>query len=233
MSLTCENCPGVVQAINQMAIIHGSMKHEIIDGGYAEDLVKSIGIQGVPSVVKDGKMFHSGRISVLDLLEKIEQAYGVDENAAPIELSNENLGHFKVLVIGGGPAGASASIYSARKGLSTAVITEKIGGQVQETKGIENLIGTKYTEGPQLSAQMAQHMAEYPIKTFENRRVKKIHTDVKPRKVELESGETLTADSIIITTGAKWRQLGVEGEKDYLGRGVAYCPHCDWAFLQR
>lgn len=232
MSLTCENCPDVVQAINQMAIIHGSMKHEIIDGGYAEDLVKSIGIQGVPSVVKDGKMFHSGRISVLDLLEKIEQEYGVDENAAPIELSNENLGHFKVLVVGGGPAGASAAIYSARKGLSTAVITEKIGGQVQETKGIENLIGTKYTEGPQLAAQLAQHMAEYPIKTLENRRVKKIHTDVTPRKVELESGETLAADSIIITTGAKWRQLGVEGEKDYLGRGVAYCPHCDGPFYK-
>ncbi len=231
MSLTCENCPDVVQAINQMAIIHGSLKHEIIDGGYAEDLVKQIGIQGVPSVVKDGKMFHSGRISVLDLIGKIEEAYGIDESTPEI-LSTENLGHFKVLVVGGGPAGASAAIYSTRKGLSTAVITEKIGGQIQETKGIENLIGTKYTEGPQLAGQLSLHMAEYPIKILENRRVKKIHTDVTPRKVDLESGETLTADSIIVATGAKWRQLGVEGEKEYIGRGVAYCPHCDGPFYK-
>lgn len=231
MSLTCENCPDVVQALNQMAIIHGSMKHEVIDGAYAEDLVKSIGIQGVPSVVKDGKMFHSGRISVLELLEKLENAYGIDESA-PVVLSNENLGHFKVLVIGGGPAGASAAIYSARKGLSTAVIAERIGGQVQETKGIENLIGTKYTEGPQLAAQLAAHMGEYEIKILENRRVKKIHTAEAVKKIELESGETVTADSVIIATGAKWRELGVEGEKDYLGRGVAYCPHCDGPFYK-
>ncbi|QDK38668.1 alkyl hydroperoxide reductase subunit F [Bdellovibrio sp. NC01] len=231
ISLTCENCPEVVQALNQMALVHGSMKHEIIDGGYVQDDIQKLGIQGVPSLVADSKMFHSGRISLLDLLAKLEKTFGVDENAAPSEPVNKNLGHFDVLVIGGGPAGASAAIYSVRKGLSTAMITEKIGGQVQETKGIENLISVTYTEGPQLAAQLNQHVASYPIRVFENRRVKKVHTD-KVKAIELESGEHLTADSIIVTTGAKWRELGVEGEKDYLGRGVAYCPHCDGPFYK-
>ncbi|WP_415063219.1 alkyl hydroperoxide reductase subunit F [Bdellovibrio sp.] len=232
ISLTCENCPDVVQALNQMALIHGSFHHEIIDGGYVQDDIQKLGIQGVPSLVANSKMFHSGRIQLLDLLAKLEATFGIDESQAPEEPVNKNLGHFEVLVIGGGPAGSSAAIYSVRKGLSTALITEKIGGQVQETKGIENLISVTYTEGPQLAAQLNQHVASYPIKVFENRRVKKIHTQDKVKAIELESGEHLTADSIIVTTGAKWRELGVAGEKDYLGRGVAYCPHCDGPFYK-
>ncbi|WP_374033457.1 alkyl hydroperoxide reductase subunit F [Bdellovibrio bacteriovorus] len=232
ISLTCENCPEVVQALNQIALIHGSLRHEIIDGGYVQDDIKSLGIQGVPSLVANAKMFHSGRIQLLDLVAKLESTFGVDANAAPSEPVNKNLGHFDVLVIGGGPAGASAAIYTVRKGLSTAMITEKIGGQVQETKGIENLIGVTYTEGPQLAAQLNQHIASYPVKVLENRRVKKIHTESKVKAIELESGEHLTADAIIVTTGAKWRELGVEGEKEYLGRGVAYCPHCDGPFYK-
>lgn len=232
ISLTCENCPDVVQAINQITLAHGSIKHEIIDGGYVQDDVQKLGIQGVPSLVANSKMFHSGRIQLMDLIAKLESTFGVDENAAPTEPVNANLGHFDVLVVGGGPAGASAAIYTVRKGLSTAMITEKIGGQVQETKGIENLISVTYTEGPQLAAQLNQHVASYPIKVFENRRVKKILTEGKTKTIELESGEHMTADSIIITTGAKWRELGVEGEKEYLGRGVAYCPHCDGPFYK-
>ncbi|MFV8249718.1 alkyl hydroperoxide reductase subunit F [Bdellovibrio bacteriovorus] len=232
ISLTCENCPEVVQALNQIALIHGSLRHEVIDGGYVQDDIKSLGIQGVPSLVANAKMFHSGRIQLLDLVAKLESTFGVDANAAPSEPVNKNLGHFDVLVIGGGPAGASAAIYTVRKGLSTAMITEKIGGQVQETKGIENLIGVTYTEGPQLAAQLNQHIASYPVKVLENRRVKKIHTESKVKAIELESGEHLTADAIIVTTGAKWRELGVEGEKEYLGRGVAYCPHCDGPFYK-
>jgi alkyl hydroperoxide reductase subunit F len=139
--------------------------------------------------------------------------------------------HHDVLVIGGGPAGASAAIYSVRKGLSTALITEKIGGQVQETKGIENLISVTYTEGPQLAAQLNQHVASYPIKVLENRRVKHIKTQ-GVKAIELESGEHLTADSIIVTTGAKWRELNIEGEKEYIGRGVAFCPHCDGPYYK-
>ncbi len=232
ISLTCENCPDVVQALNQFTLIHGSMKHEVIDGGYVQEDVQALGIQGVPSLVANSKMFHSGRIQFLDLLAKLESTFGVDENAAPEEPVNKNLGHFDTLVVGGGPAGASAAIYTVRKGLSTAMITEKIGGQVQETKGIENLISVTYTEGPQLAAQLNQHVASYPIKVFENRRVKKIHSKDNSKMIELESGEHLTADSVIITTGAKWRELGVEGEKEYLGRGVAYCPHCDGPFYK-
>lgn len=232
ISLTCENCPEVVQALNQFALIHGSLRHEIIDGGYVQDDIQKLGIQGVPSLVAHEKMFHSGRIQLLDLLAKLETTFGTDAATEPEEPLNKNLGHFEVLVIGGGPAGASAAIYSVRKGLSTAMITEKIGGQVQETKGIENLISVTYTEGPQLAAQLNQHVASYPVKVFENRRVKKVHTENKVRAIELESGEHLTADSIIVTTGAKWRELGVNGEKEYLGRGVAYCPHCDGPFYK-
>jgi alkyl hydroperoxide reductase subunit F len=137
-----------------------------------------------------------------------------------------------VAVIGGGPAGTSAAIYSVRKGLKTALIADKIGGQVQETRGIENLISVPYTEGPQLAGQLAQHLSHYPVQLLENRRVKKISSTAGKRVVELESGETLTANSVIVTTGAKWRELNVPGEKEYIGRGVAFCPHCDGPFYK-
>ncbi len=232
ISLTCENCPAVVQALNQIALAHGSFRHEVIDGSYTQDDIQKLGIQGVPSLVAHQKMFHSGRVNLLDLLTKLESVFGVDSQAQQAEPINKNLGHFDVLVVGGGPAGSSAAIYSVRKGLSTAIITEKIGGQVLETKGIENLISVVYTEGPQLAAQLSQHVASYPIQVFENRRVKKVDTSTKVKAIELESGEHLTANSIIVTTGAKWRELGVAGEKEYLGRGVAYCPHCDGPFYK-
>lgn len=231
MSLTCENCPDVVQNLNQIALVHGSFHHEIIDGGYASDEIEKYGIQGVPSLVASEKMFHSGRINLLDLLTKLEETFGVEAGNENTPLVEEDLGHFDVLVIGGGPAGAAAAVYTVRKGLKTALITEKIGGQVQETKGIENLISVVYTEGPQLAAQLYQHVTSYPVQLLENRRVKSISADRK-KKVQLESGETMTADSIIITTGAKWRELGVEGEKEYIGRGVAYCPHCDGPYYK-
>jgi alkyl hydroperoxide reductase subunit F len=231
MSLTCENCPEVVQALNQIAIVHGSFTHEIIDGGYAPEEIEKYSIQGVPSIVAFEKMIHSGRIQMLDLLAKLESTFGIDESAKEEILIEQNLGHFEVVVIGGGPAGASAAIYSIRKGLSTAMITEKIGGQVIETKGIENLISVPYTEGPRLAAQLSEHVAAYPVKLLENRRVKSIKTN-KNKLIELESGETLTADQIIISTGAKWRELGVEGEKQYIGRGVAFCPHCDGPYYK-
>lgn len=231
ISLSCENCPDVVQALNQIAFIHGSFQHTITDGGYVPEEISSLGIQGVPSLVANSKMIHSGRSNLLDLVSKLEEVFGKDENAGPVESVNQNLGHVDVLVIGGGPAGASAAIYTVRKGLTTAMITDAIGGQVKETKGIENLISVVYTEGPQLAAQLSQHVASYPIKVLENRRVKKLIPG-KPKRVELESGEHITADSVIVATGAKWRELGVEGEKEYLGRGVAYCPHCDGPFYK-
>lgn len=231
MSLTCENCPDVIQTMNQIALVHGSFHHEIIDGGYVPEDIQALNIQGVPSLFVGQTLMHSGRIQLLDLVSKLEEQFGIDQSQKPAEAVDQNLGLFDVLVIGGGPAGASASIYSVRKGLKTALIAEKIGGQVQETKGIENLISVTYTEGPQLAAQLNQHVASYPVQVFENRRVKSISKD-SPKRVELESGEYLTANSVIVTTGAKWRELGVEGEKKYLGRGVAYCPHCDGPYYK-
>lgn len=227
VSLTCENCPEVVQALNQMAIIHGDFHHETIDGAYAQDEINQLGIQGVPSVVVDGKMIHSGRIHFLDLLAKLEEHFGKVEVSS--SSTQRNLGRFDVVVVGGGPAGVSAAIYSVRKGLKTAILTERIGGQVQETKGIENLVSVIYTEGPKLSEDLYKHLTSYPVTVFDKRRVKTIDRD---KTIFLEGGETLTGDSVIIATGAKWRELGVPGEKEYIGRGVAYCPHCDGPFYK-
>lgn len=227
ISLTCENCPDVVQALNQMALLHSDFQHETIDGAYAQDEVAAIGIQGVPSIVVNSKIIHSGRIHFIDLLTKMEEVFGTAGSSS--ESVNQDLGHFDVVVIGGGPAGASAAIYSARKGLKTALLAERMGGQVQDTKGIENLIAVLYTEGPQLSEQIYKHVASYKINIFEQRRVKHVGKD---KKIALDGGETLSGDAIIIATGAKWRELGVPGEKEYIGRGVAYCPHCDGPFYK-
>lgn len=228
ISLTCENCPDVVQALNQMALLHGNFIHEMVDGAYFQDEINGLGIQGVPSVVTNQTLLHSGRAQLIDLINKLEEALG---KVAAAEEVSQDLGTFDVVVIGGGPAGASAAIYSARKGLSTAIIAEKMGGQLQETKGIENLISVIYTEGPQLAAQLAQHIASYPIRVLEHRRVAKI--DIKnSNHIFLEGGEHLKARNIIVATGAKWRELGIPGEKEYLGRGVAFCPHCDGPFYK-
>lgn len=231
MSLDCHNCPDVVQALNQIALLHGDFKHEILDGAFHQDEIDRLGIQGVPSIVVNDELIHSGRIKLIDLIEKLESTFGVDESKAQTAPLKQDIGHVDVLVVGGGPAGASAAIYTVRKGLKTALITDKIGGQVSETKGIENLTSVIYTEGPQLAAQLHQHIAEYPIEVYENRRVKSISKD-HPKKIELESGEYLTADAVIIATGAKWRELNVPGEKEYMGKGVAYCPHCDGPFYK-
>lgn len=231
MSLDCHNCPDVVQTLNQIALLHGDFQHEILDGVFHQDEIDRLSIQGVPSVVVNDELIHSGRIKLIDLVEKLESTFGIDESKAHTAPLRKDIGHVDVLVIGGGPAGASAAIYTVRKGLKTAMITDKIGGQVSETKGIENLTSVIYTEGPQLAAQLQQHIAAYPIEVLENRRVKSISKD-HPKKVELESGEYLTADSVIVTTGAKWRELNVPGEKQYMGKGVAYCPHCDGPFYK-
>jgi len=229
ISLTCENCPDVVQALNQMALVHGNFKHEMIDGTYDHAEIDRLGIQGVPSVIDGDKLVSSGRISLLDLVVKLESHYGVSEGESSVV--DADLGTFDVVVIGGGPAGASSAIYSVRKGLSTAMISEKFGGQVQDTRGIENLISVPYTEGPKLAAQLSDHVKHYPIKVFEHRKVKSIVKE-NYNLIHLESGEFIKAKSLIVATGAKWRELGVPGEKEYLGRGVAFCPHCDGPFYK-
>jgi NADH-dependent peroxiredoxin subunit F len=262
ISLTCENCPDVVQALNQMALLHKNFHHEMIDGGYAQDEVEALKIQGVPSVVIGEKLISSGRISFLDLLKKLEDEFGVNTKAtgdesdeASTSAADLNLGHFDVVVVGGGPAGASAAIYSVRKGLKTALLSDRFGGQVQDTRGIENLISVPYTEGPKLAADLNKHLTSYPVQILEHRKVKTIKTATVAdtagigaagagaagagaasaravKTLELESGEHMTADAVIVTTGAKWRELNVPGEKEYLGRGVAFCPHCDGPFYK-
>lgn len=227
ISLTCENCPDVVQALNQMAILHPQFEHEMVDGLYHQEEIDRLHIQGVPSVLVGDQLLHSGRISFIDLLSKLEAHFGTQNLGTSERI---DLGKFDVVVIGGGPAGASAAIYSARKGLKTAVLAERLGGQVQDTRGIENLISVPYTEGPQLAAQLNKHMGEYPIQLLENRRVERV--DEKTKIIHLVGGEVLKADSIIVATGAKWRELNVPGEKEYIGRGVAFCPHCDGPYYK-
>ena len=227
ISLSCENCPEVVQALNLMATLHPDFEHEMVDGAFAQNEIDALGIQGVPSVILDGQLIHSGKMQFLDLLGKLEAVFGKSSTG----VKEENLGVFDVAVIGGGPAGVSSAIYSVRKGLRTALIAEKFGGQVQETKGIENMISMTYTEGPDLTAQLSQHVASYPIELLEHRRVNKISGD-QVKRVQLESGEFLDAKAVIIATGAKWRELGIPGEKEHIGIGVAFCAHCDGPFYK-
>lgn len=229
ISLSCETCPNVVQNLNLMSLLHEDFEHTMIDGAYEQKEISRLGIQGVPSIILDDKLLHSGRIEFIDLLDKLEKTFGKNDDLKTQTPSN--LGDYDVVIIGGGPAGASSAIYSARKGLKTAIIAEKIGGQVRETKGIENLVSVLYTEGPELANKLNEHMASYPITILEHRRVETIIQD-KIKTLKLQSGEFLKAKAVIITTGAKWRELKIPGEKEYIGRGVAFCPHCDGPYYK-
>ena len=231
VSLSCENCPEVVQALNLMATLHPDFRHEMVDGAFAQSEVEVLGIQGVPSVIADEKLIHSGKIQFLDLLNRLEEVFG-KATTAPSE--PVNLGTFDVAVIGGGPAGASAAIYSARKGLRTALVAERFGGQLQETRGIENMISIPYTEGARLSAQLGEHLRAYPVEILEHRRVSAVSAESGDslKRIQLESGEFLKSKTVIIATGAKWRQLGIPGEKENIGQGVAFCAHCDGPFYK-
>ncbi len=230
ISLSCENCPEVVQALNLMALTHADFKHTMVDGEFIQEEIERRRILGVPSVLAGEALLHSGKAGMAELLEKLEEKFGKTQQAV-----SSNLGHFDVVVLGMGTAGVSAAIYSARKGLKTAIVADKLGGQVLDTKGIENLISQTYTEGPKLAADLAAHLRSYDVALFEHRRVAGVEKfgEAKERsRLKLESGEELTAEALIVATGAKWRQLNVPGEKDYLGKGVAYCPHCDGPFFK-
>lgn len=224
-SLTCTNCPDVVQALNIMAALHPDICHEMVDGAIYQDEVEALKIQGVPAVFADGKLMHVGRGELGDLLAKLEEHYG-RQTAEAVERN------YDVVVAGGGPAGASAAIYSARKGLKVAVVAERIGGQVKETVGIENLISVPETTGERLAADLRTHMQRYPIDLYEHRKVEKVEVDGKMKVVSVAGGEIFTAPALIIATGASWRRLNVPGETDYIGKGVAFCPHCDGPFYQ-
>jgi alkyl hydroperoxide reductase subunit F len=227
VSLSCHNCPDVVQAVNQFATINPNISAETIDGAIYPELIDKNDIQGVPTVFLNGEVFANGKVDTAQLLDKLIQKYpaitsGSNEEKLPVQ---------DVTVIGGGPAGVSAAIYAARKGLSVTMIADRIGGQVKDTMGIENLISIPKTTGPELAGALQGHMDEYEITTKEHLRVDKVETgDIKT--IHLSSGEKIETKTIIIATGAKWRELGVPGEKENIGNGVAYCPHCDGPFFE-
>ena len=227
VSLTCTNCPDVVQTFNIMALLNPNIRHEMVDGALFQEEVDKLNVQAVPSVFTNGKLLHVGRGSLGELLEKLEAVY----QSAPIASDSEPLHRkFDVLVLGGGPAGASAAIYSARKGLKVGVVAERIGGQVKETVGIENLISVPHTTGTQLADDLRTHLTQYPVELFENRRIELAELNGKEKKISVKGGETFSAPAVIIATGAGWRRLNVPGEAEYIGRGVAFCPHCDGPF---
>lgn len=227
VSLTCTNCPDVVQALNAMTTLNPQITHEMVDGALYQEEVDALHIQGVPAVFADGKLLHVGRGEFGELLAKLESQYGIEESAAQQPAKN-----YDVIVVGGGPAGSSAAIYSARKGLKVAVVAERIGGQVKETVGIENLISVPETTGTVLADNLRTHLSCYPIDILEHRRVESVEILEETKAITTSAGEQLLAPAVIIATGASWRKLNVPGEADYLGKGVAFCPHCDGPFYK-
>ena len=223
VSLTCTNCPDIVQALNVMAITNPLISHEMIDGALFQNEADAHKIQAVPTVFANGKMLHVGRGTLGELLEKLEKEVGISAETHNRAITRQ----YDVLVIGGGPAGSSAAIYSARKGLKVAIVAENIGGQVKETVAIENLISVPHTTGAQLASSLRTHINDYPIDIFENRRIEKASLEGSMKSILAVGGEEFIAPAVIIATGAGWRKLGVEGEAEYIGRGVAFCPHCD------
>lgn len=227
ISLSCHNCPDVVQALNQFALLNPNIQAEMIDGGLFQDMVKERDIQGVPSVYLNGELFANGKVTAAELIDKLlEKEPSIAQAGAGEKMPLQD-----VVVIGGGPAGVGSAIYSARKGLKVTLIADRIGGQVKDTMGIENLISVPKTTGPELSGAMQAHLNDYDVTVKEHLRVTDIEQgDIK--SVTLSSGEVIDSKTLIIATGAKWRELGIPGEKENIGNGVAYCPHCDGPFFK-
>ncbi|MCV6639605.1 alkyl hydroperoxide reductase subunit F [Candidatus Albibeggiatoa sp. nov. NOAA] len=227
VSLSCHNCPDVVQALNQFATLNPRIETEMIDGGVYPELIEQRNIQGVPTVYLNGEVFANGKIDTAQLLDKLIEKYPNIATAS----KTEQLPEQDVLVIGGGPAGVAAAIYAARKGLKVTVVADRLGGQVKDTMGIENLISVPQTTGSELAGNLLTHMQSYDITLKEFLRVDKIEAG-QLKTVHLSSGEIIETKTIIVATGAKWRELGIPGEKENVGNGVAYCPHCDGPFFK-
>ena len=227
ISLSCHNCPDVVQALNQFALLNPNISAEMIDGGLYQSLVEERDIQGVPSVYLNGELFANGKVDAATLIDKLLE---FDPSLKEAN-KGQSLPLQDVTVIGGGPAGVSAAIYSARKGLKVTVVADRFGGQVKDTMGIENLISVPKTTGPELVGNLAEHMKDYDITLKEHVRVDNIEKG-NIKTLTLSSGEQIKTKSLIVATGARWRELGVPGEKENVGNGVAYCPHCDGPFFK-
>ena len=221
ISLSCQNCPDVVQALNLMAVLNPNVRHTMIDGALFQDEVEARKIMAVPTVFLNGEPFGQGRMTLKEILAKVDrgaQAREAEKIAA--------MEPFDVLIVGGGPAGAAAAIYAARKGIRTGIVSERFGGQVMDTLAIENFISVKETEGPKLVAALEQHVRQYEVDIIDGQRAEAlVPGDLS--EVRLAGGASLRARAVILATGARWRELGVPGEQEYRGRGVAYCPHCD------
>ena len=228
VSLSCENCPDVVQSLNQFALLNDNIQSEMIDGGLFPEQIAERNIQGVPSVYLNGEIFANGKITTAQLIEKLQEKFPhINETAKTEQLPQQD-----VTVIGGGPAGVAAAIYAARKGLKVTMIADRVGGQVKDTMGIENLISVSSTTGPQLTGNLQNHMDDYNITLKEHVRVNKVDKGDSNKTLHLSSGEQIDSKTLIVATGAKWRELGVPGEKENIGNGVAYCPHCDGPFFK-
>jgi len=222
VSLTCHNCPDVVQALNLMAVQNPRIRTTMIEGGLFQEEIEQRQIMGVPTVFLNGTMFGTGRMSLEEILAKVDTS-GSEREAKKIAGKDA----FDVLIVGGGPAGAAAAVYAARKGIRTGIASERFGGQVLDTLGIENFVSVKETEGPKFALALEEHVRHYDVDIMNLQRAKALKPGSDMIEVQLESGAALRARSVILTTGARWRKLGVPGEDQYRNKGVAYCPHCD------
>ena len=224
MSLTCHNCPDVVQALSLMAILNPNIRTTVIEGGAFQAEVEQRQVMAVPMVFRGGEMFDSGRMSVEQIVARLDTG-AAKRDAARLSAKDA----FDVLVVGGGPAGSAAAIYAARKGIRTGVAAERFGGQVLDTMAIENFISVKETEGPKLASALEEHVKQYDVDIMNLQRA----TELVPAgadglvEVKLENGGSLKSRTVILSTGARWRQMNVPGEDQYRNKGVAYCPHCD------
>jgi len=224
-SLSCQNCPDVVQALNLMSVLNPRIRHTAIDGALFKDEVDARKVMAVPAVFLNGEPFASGRMELEQIVAKIDS--GASARAAE---KIKAKAPFDVLVVGGGPGGAAAAIYAARKGIRVGVAAERFGGQVLDTMGIENFISVQHTEGPKLAAQLESHVKDYDVDIMNLQKADKLIPARVPgglHEVRLENGASLKARTVVLATGARWRQMNVPGENDYRNKGVAYCPHCD------
>jgi len=225
MSLSCHSCPDTVQALNLMSVVNPNIKHVAIDGALFQDEVNERQVMAVPTVFLNGEAFDQGRMTIEQIVTRLDTG-AAQRDAKKIDAKAP----FDVLVVGGGPAGAAAAIYAARKGIRTGVAAERFGGQVLDTMAIENFISVTYTEGPKLAASLEQHVHEYDVDVMNMQRAEKLVAPADPNglfEVKLVNGATLKSKTVILSTGARWRNMNVPGENEYRNKGVTYCPHCD------